>query len=224
MDKARTIEPVAQAQCEVSDAALARIAQSGDRAAFDQLGARYRPALVALAFMRTSDREEAEDLAQEALARAWEHLPTLNNPGAFLPWLRAIMANSCATWIRHRIVARRRVYCISAQPGLVDPRPLPQDALLKRERDRDLRDALAGLPEANRTALLMHVWGGASYEEIAAFIGVQVTTIEGRIFRAKQRLRRLLNSRDEMISEPKGTGGYHSLPHKIKENNDDLRN
>jgi type II secretory pathway component PulF len=66
---------------------------------------------------------------------------------------------------------------------------LPLQALLEKERDQELRQALVSLPDANRLALLMHVWGRYSYEEIAQFVEVPLTTVEGRIHRAKRQLR-----------------------------------
>ena len=83
-----------------NDNVLVQQAQSGDRAAFDQLVGRYRTALQAIAFLRTSDREEAQDLAQEVLLRAWERLPTLRHAPAFLPWLKAIATRACLDWSR----------------------------------------------------------------------------------------------------------------------------
>lgn len=139
--------------------------------------------------MRTGDREEAEDVAQEVLTRAWQNLPALNEPGLFLPWLKAIAANACNSW------HRRRPWPISplgdtTQQAALSPSPL--EAVLARERQRELRQALAALPDANRIALLMHTWEGSSYAEIAAFTGVAVTTVEGRIHRARRQLRRHL--------------------------------
>jgi RNA polymerase sigma-70 factor (ECF subfamily) len=52
--------------------------------------------------------------------------------------------------------------------------------------------ALLAIPTENRLALVMHLWGGQSYEEIAHLLDVPVTTIEGRIHRARVQLRRLL--------------------------------
>ncbi|MCC6442706.1 MAG: RNA polymerase sigma factor [Armatimonadetes bacterium] len=86
---------------------------------------------------------------------------------------------------------------MESSPGvreIPDPQPGPLEAALRRERERIVRKALLDLPEANRLALLLHVWGGYSYEEIAAFAEVPVTTVEGRIFRARAKLRRLLRS------------------------------
>lgn len=178
---------------------LVRRAQAGDREAFDRLAGRYRAALRAMAFLRTGDREAAQDLAQEALTRAWVALPTLREPGAFLAWLKRIAAHACLSW--HR----------PARPGTLsldgeEHRQLPADAalqplpvLLARERQRALRQALASLPDANRIALLMHVWEGASYGEIAEFTGVAVTTVEGRLYRARKRLRQLLADDEECL-------------------------
>jgi hypothetical protein len=105
---------------------------------------------------------------------------------------------------------------------VADRRPQPLDELLAREQQRSLRQALVALPVANRVALLMHVWGDYSYQEIAAFTGVPVTTVEGRIHRARRQLRGLL--RDEagglpaVQSEP-GPGllplrGIHPSPRR----------
>lgn len=171
---------------------LVRRARAGDRAAFDRLAGRYRAALRAMAFLRTSDREAAQDLAQETLARAWEALPTLREPGAFLPWLKRIAARACLDWHRP---ARPELLSLDSEglSGLPAEAALqPLAVLLRRERQRALQQALASLPDANRIVLLMHVWGGASYEEIAAFTGVAVTTVEGRLYRARKQLRRLL--------------------------------
>jgi hypothetical protein len=76
---------------------------------------------------------------------------------------------------------------------------LPLDALLERDRERELQQALLTLPEKNRLVLLMHVWGGSSYEDIAGCTGVPVTTVEGRIYRAKRQLRRLLHQADPVF-------------------------
>ncbi len=60
------------------------------------------------------------------------------------------------------------------------------------------------LPEGNRLTLLMRIWGQSSYEEIAAFLNVPVTTIEGRIHRAKLQLRRLLRAEAAtLLGEPR---------------------
>ena len=178
---------------------LVRRAQAGDRAAFDRLAEHYRPALRAMAFLRTSDREAAQDLAQEALTRAWEALPALREPAAFLPWLKRIAARACLSW--HRPARPEPLSLdtegLSRLPAEAALQPLA--VLLARERQRALRQALAALPDANRVALLMHVWEGASYEEIAAFTGVAVSTVEGRLYRARKQLRRLLSDDEDAL-------------------------
>jgi len=174
----------------------------GERAAFDLLAARQRGLLVALAFSRTADREEAEDIVQDVLAKAWERLPTLREPSAFAAWLRAIAANSCRDWYRR---GPRWPASLDAAPEsrhVADPRPQPLEEMIRRERRRAWRRALSGVPTANRLALLMHLWGGCSYEQIASALEVPITTVEGRIHRAKAQFRRILGAEGaELLGE-----------------------
>ena len=170
---------------------LAERAQEGDRAAFDQLARHYRPLLFALAFLRTSQKEEAEDLVQEVLLKSWARLPTLQDTNLLLPWLKTITANACTSWHRR---SRSAPAALSgeATSGLAADDGRPLELLLQRERQRELHQALLTLPEANRIALLMYAWGDSSYEDIAASTGVPATTVEGRIYRARRQLERLL--------------------------------
>ena len=179
-------------------------AQSGDRTAFDCLAAPMRGGLLGIAFLRTGDRLEADDLVQDTLGRAWEHLNDLRDPSAFAAWIRSILARGCNTWHRR---------CHAQPASLSDSRlcEYPADAclqpltvLLQRERDEELRAALRDISPENRDALLMAIWGDCTYVEIAEFTGVPVTTVEGRIHRAKSQLRKKLRDAGaEALAEPR---------------------
>lgn len=171
------------------DSALVRRAQANERVAFDCLARRYRGMVRAMAFVRTRDDEAAEDLTQEALAKAWEKLSMLQAPEAFRGWLQAILINTCRNWTRGRAWPESLEEIAELPPN---PTPGPLESLLARERRALWRRALLAIPAENRLALVMHLWGGQSYEEIAHLLDVPVTTIEGRIHRARIQLRRLL--------------------------------
>ena len=80
-----------------NDVELVRGAQRRDRAAFEQLAGKYRRMVLAIARENVSERE-VEDLAQEALLRAWEKLPGLKDPHAFSAWLGKLTVNACRRW------------------------------------------------------------------------------------------------------------------------------
>lgn len=176
-------------------------AQLGDAASFARLTAHYRGWLLAMAFMRTSDREASEDLTQEVLVHAWEKLPTLENLAVFAGWLQRSMINACISWHRRR----GRWSFLLEEDDLSAPTALePPAVLIRDERQREIRQALLTLAPSNRLALLMHLWGDYSYAEIAHLLQVSVTTVDGRIYRAKQQLRRLLREKSaELLNEPR---------------------
>lgn len=191
-------------QRSAQEAEWVRRAQAGERAAFDLLAQRYRGLLLALAFARTGDREEAEDLVQEVLAKAWERLPALRKPETFAAWLKAITANACRDWYRRGRPWPDSLDTASPAAPMADPRRDPLEEVLARERRRAWRRALSAIPATNRLALLMHVWGECSYEDIALFLGMPITTVEGRIHRAKTQMRRALGGEAaDLLGEPR---------------------
>ena len=177
-------------------------AQAGDVGAFEALACHYRAAVVAITFLRTGNRDDAEDLTQEVLVKVREKLGELKNPEAFPGWLKSIAFNACGSWYRRR----RPVDSLDAQETPIrDYSAGPLEMLLEKERQRAWRRVLIELPGPNRYALLMHVWGGYSHQEIAEFLNVPVTTVEGRIHRAKTQLRRQLRSgADELLRYEEG--------------------
>jgi len=165
------------------DEALVAAAQRGDRAAFDALAERYRSGLLAVTLDLSRSVDVAEDLAQEALARAWGHIGELRDPAVFGPWLRRIAINCFRMWQRRPWPEELP----EREPAAAGPDPAEHArrmALL-----RALHAELRALPRQNRLALLMRALGGASYGEIARFLGVPERTVAGRIYRARRELR-----------------------------------
>lgn len=185
-------------------ALLLRRAQTGDRAAFDRLLGRVRPALWAHALHRTSgDAHEADDITQEICVRVWRGFPQLQNPAVFWAWLQTVAASVYSDRLRQN--TRRPKYALldaTSDLPTQNNDALPLGRLLHRERQRELSRALDQLPRANREALVWHVWGGCSYQEIADLAGVPATTVEGRIYRAKQQMRRLLLPKGAFLFAP----------------------
>jgi RNA polymerase sigma-70 factor (ECF subfamily) len=197
---------------------LILLARNGDRTAFDQLVCHYRPVLLGLAFLRTHNLCDAEDLVQEILLRTWQRLPGLRDPTLFLAWMKTLAANACSTWYRRR-PAQSTSLSLEDYGQLHDVGgPGPLQIALSREKQREIHRALLQLPQPNRLALLMHVWGHYSYAEIAAFTEMPVTTVEGRIYRAKRQMQRLLYDEGTAFLT---SGSGHTAPEAAEEHSHD---
>ena len=178
---------------------LVRAAQAGDEAAFEELAARFRTGVFAWCVTQTGDFEVAEDLTQETLLRAHRELAALREPEAFWPWLRQIALNC-------QRMGQRRQW--PENGGLLLDRSEPADSeafreVARRQAARELRAALAELPEKNRLAVVMFYLRGDSYREIAEFLDLPESTVAGRLWRAREKLRAGLDRRrfEDLLGE-----------------------
>ncbi len=165
------------------DARLVRFAREGHEAAAEEIVRRYRAALVAFA-AGIVPRDRAEDVVQEALARALVALRRTDAEIALRPWLYAIVRNRALNDLR----GERPAEALNED---VDGVAQPPDVLaLRAELSRTVA-AIGALPDAQRTALVQRVFEGRGHEEIAAGLGVSPGAVRQLIFRARAALRGL---------------------------------
>ena len=142
------------------------------RAAEENMQSLYR---LSVSILHTS--HDAQDAVQQGLLRAWERLDTAR-PEQFRAWLTRIVINEC-----HNIQRRRmRVVPVEQMPEGVAP-----DDLTAAENE--LRGAIENLPEKLRVPLLLRCMEGYSEKENAQTLGVPVTTVKNRLFRARRAVR-----------------------------------
>jgi RNA polymerase sigma-70 factor (ECF subfamily) len=172
-----------------SDRDLVARALEGDQQAFGVLVARYRSAVVGVAFHRTGSFEDARDIAQETFIKAFGNLPKLRKPESFASWLYHI-ADLTALSIARR--PRREVPLPSVE-ALVSPAPQAEVSELTEQ----VREALAALDEPTRLAVVLHYIDGYSHAEVANFLGTTAGAVRTRVSRAKSRLREEIMSETE---------------------------
>jgi RNA polymerase sigma-70 factor (ECF subfamily) len=171
---------------------LLQSAQGGDRQAFAQLVERYWDRLYRWLFHLTHNRHSAEDLAQEAFLRAFAHLDRFRLGSKFQAWLFRIAYNNLVNQWRSPERTRQTLpHDLAAR----DEGPLEQ--VLSRERLQVLLRAVGRLPADFRAAFLFRVDQGLSFHEIAEVLGVQEETARWRVFKARQKLMKVLNPQRE---------------------------
>jgi RNA polymerase sigma-70 factor (sigma-E family) len=146
--------------------------------AFERLCEEEWPIVMRTAYLITGDRSEAEDLAQEALVRAYEHWSTvaaLDKPQA---WLQRVVVNLSLSW-RRRLDVRRRA---------VPERHAPMEQM---PVDHDLVEAVRALPPAMRAAIVLRYFADQSIEEVASALGRRPGTIRALTAQGVARLRDL---------------------------------
>ena len=150
---------------------------------FDELARRHRPALVRAAFRVTRDQDDAHDVAQEALLRAFIHLPSHRSERSLSKWLFAIARNASLD-----VVRRRRYHALRAHLIGTAQSAGPEDICLRAEDAGRARAALAVLPRRQREALELHYFLDLRYREVAAELGIPIGTVKTLISRGKRRL------------------------------------
>lgn len=171
--------------CDESDETLlARIAE-GEAAAERAIVARKLPRILALAVRMLGDREEAEDVSQEAFVRIWRQASRWRSGEArFDTWLHTVVLNLC----RDRLRRRRETYA-AEPPEVPDPAPGPELGLVRQSERNAVAAALAALPERQREAIVLQYYQELSNGEAAAILGVSVEALESLLSRARRTLR-----------------------------------
>lgn len=173
---------------------LIRRVQAGDAEAFEKLMLAHEKAVFNLALRMTENREDAEDVSQEAFLKAYRSLSDFRGESKFSVWLYRIVSNVCLDFLRRK---RRRPSASltveddegeEVQWDVPDERYTPERLLERKLTQEAVRKGLAALPENQRKILLLREIEGLSYEEIGEVLDLDPGTVKSRIFRARKRL------------------------------------
>jgi RNA polymerase sigma factor (sigma-70 family) len=177
------------------DAEAVRLVLAGQRGAFVGLFERHQESVLGLCRRLLGSETEAQDVAQDAALRAFLGLETLREPERFGAWLHSIAANLARQRLRGRY---RRPTMPLEPPGEVsgqggvrqvpDGTPGPEEVRLARELHDEVLEAIRALPDANREAVVGYYLRGYSYAELAALLGVPVSTVKGRLYKGRKQL------------------------------------
>ena len=164
---------------------LSRI-QAGSHDAFAALVQRHTERFYRLAYRYVQNREEAEDIVQDAFLKLWE------DPGRWQPernskfttWFYRVVVNLCLDWLK-----KKRPLALDDEVSQPKGESVLDIAAMQRQEQKMLEQEIAVLPERQRTALTLCFAEGLSNQEAAEVIGVRLKALQSLIMRAKATLK-----------------------------------
>ena len=172
---------------------------------FNQLILRWERPIYALAYRVIGREEDARDVCQETFLRAFRALPNFKGEAKFSSWLYRIAVNLCRDWIR-----KQRRAPVSQMPEDVDllemaaatgPSESIEDLAARRELTAVVEEAMARLPEEQRTAIVLKEYHGMTFQEIADLQGCPLSTVKTRLYQGLSVLRRHLERQGQLVPE-----------------------
>lgn len=174
---------------ELTDAQLVELVRSGSSAAAGTLFDRYWRDAWRAAYAVLADHSAADDVAQEAVQRAFARLDRFDDSRPFGPWLRRIVVNAAIDELRRRArVDPLDVAAVEASDPALTPRTL------------GVADAVAALAPNKRLVVVLRYWLEFSIEDIADVLRIPVGTVASRLSRAHDELRVLLEEEEHHVA------------------------
>jgi RNA polymerase sigma-70 factor (ECF subfamily) len=178
-------------QMPLDDAAAVAQAKGGDEEAFRVLVERHGRAVYRLAYRMTGKAEDAEDVVQETLIRAYRQLSRFEARANFSTWLYRIGFNCAVDYLRarpHR-EAPETHETLDARSAPVGTTPSMDDMVYAGEIGERVQEALRELSPQERAAFLMRHYHGCSIDEICSSLGLKTNAAKHSIFRAVKKMR-----------------------------------
>lgn len=184
-----------------TDAELVTAARGGDRAAVDELLARYEPTIYRFGLRMCGDNETAREVLQETMLAAFRNLSGFRGQAALSTWLYQIARSFCIKQ-RERVTPRAVHDDVADLTDLADQNAPPDVQLDAHRVGKMLADAIAGLPPEQREVIVLRDVEGLSAAEAAEIVGVDVGALKSRLHRARMALRKRMAGAVEASSEP----------------------
>lgn len=193
-DREQALRDAARTDEELADRLLA-----GDQEAFEVLVRRHHGRVRSLCYRMTGTRADAEDLSQETFLRVFRHRETYQSGRRFRVWLDRICMNVCLTH-QERIKRTGPIVRLGDRTGELPAGALvgaaerqdPEARAQMNEMLKSVAKVTQDLPAQYRAALVLRIFGGLSYQEIADVLGISMGTVMSRINRARIRVRNQL--------------------------------
>ncbi len=164
----------------VEDTDLIRKARRGDVEAFNLLISRWEKRVYNYLLRIVGDREEALDVSQDVFLKAYQNLRKLDDPARFAPWLFRIAHNEAFSSFRKRRPERES----PGQPEFTGGERAAVGPVFPIELSIAVTTALATLPEEQREAVILKIYQGFKFEEMAEVLGCPVSTVKSRLYTA----------------------------------------
>src|SRR6201993_3067265 len=179
---------------------LVQAAKRGDDSAFEELVRRYDRNVFRIAQHITQNREDAEDVVQDAFLKAYGNLHQFQGQSKFYTWLVRIAVNEALMKLRRRRPERTvsldedvKTEDDSVPREVADWSPNPEQLYSQSELHDILTKTIQGLPPSFRTVFVLRDVEGLSTEEAAEALDLSIPAVKSRLLRARLQLRELLN-------------------------------
>jgi RNA polymerase sigma-70 factor, ECF subfamily len=195
-----TIQPIASGNEPNPDLDLVEKVRAGDVAAYDKLVRKYERQVFRIAQHITQNREDAEDVMQDAFVKAFEKLDQFQGNSKFYTWLVRIAVNESLMRLRKRRTGKMvsidedlKTEEGSVPRDFADWAPNPEDNYNQSELAEILRKTIQGLPPGFRVVFVLRDVDGLSTEETAETLGLSIPAVKSRLLRARLQLRERLS-------------------------------
>ena len=178
------------------EAQLARALLAGEPEAFDRFVEHFRTKIFHYSWLMCGQEEDAEEVAQETLFNAFEHISSLREPEKVRSWVFRIAKNACLMQRRKSIFAPARELSLDDLPpasDVVDAGEPPDERLLNAELRAVLNRVIVELPQSYRAVVLLRDLEQLSTEETAHVLDLSVDVVKTRLHRGRAAMRQKLD-------------------------------
>lgn len=179
-----------------SDQEIIEAIRSGHLRAFGALVDRHKDRAMTLALRMVGEREDAEEVVQDAFLRAFRSLEQFRGESRFSTWFYRILYNACMTRVTRRPKKGETVECGDEAIDMMDSNdPSVQQTLENEEEQAVLQEEITRLPETFRTALTLFYVQELSYDEMASILKMPLGTVKTNLSRGRLLLRKRVLAR-----------------------------
>lgn len=170
--------------------------KNNEELAYQELVHEYSTKLLRIAFYIVKDKEMAEDVVQDSLISLYKNINSFRGDSQLSTWLIRIVINNSK-----RAVGAKRTIDFSEikEIFLRDNKPIPEDIIIKKEKEEDLREILISLPVKYKEVLILYYYEELKIKEISEILNISESGIKSRLKRGKEKIKEEMVGREMIL-------------------------